>query len=214
MKAFVSWSGGKETLLACYKAMRYEDVTVGYCLNMISEDGERSRSHGVTSQLLRMQAEAIEIPIVQRKASWETYEEQFKQCIADLKRENISTGVFGDIDFQIHRDWVERVCGESGVKPLFPLWNETRKNILSDFLRCGFEAVVVATKADCLGQEWIGRKVDNDFVRELTLLGNIDLCGENGEYHTFVIDGPIFKRRVEITPKGIVKKGDHWFLEI
>ena len=122
MKAFVSWSGGKETSLSCYKVMQNQDVKVAYLLNMTSEDGKYSRSHGIGSDLLRAQSEAIEIPIVQRKTSWKTYEEEFKRAVSDLEKDGIEAGVFGDIDLQEHRDWVERVCREIGIKPILPLW--------------------------------------------------------------------------------------------
>ncbi len=201
MKVFISWSGGKETSLACYKVMQDEDIEVAYLLNMVSEDGEHSRSHGVSSGLLRLQAETIGIPIVQRRTTWQTYEEEFKKAISDLKKEGIQAGVFGDIDLQEHRDWVERVCKESSILPIFPLWQRKREEILKEFVDSGFEAIVVATKTDVLDSKWIGRKIDTQFIEDIKNLGNVDLCGEAGEYHTFVFSGPIFKKCVELRKK-------------
>jgi len=123
-KTFVSWSGGKETSLACYKAIQDESLKVKYLLNMVSEDGRRSRSHGVSAALLKAQSDAMGIPIIQRKTTWESYEEVFKEAVSKLKKEGIEIGVFGDIDLQGHRDWVERVSKEIEIKPLLPLWKE------------------------------------------------------------------------------------------
>ena len=221
MKAFVSWSGGKETSLSCYKVMQNQDVKVAYLLNMISEDGKYSRSHGIGSDLLRAQSEAIEIPIVQRKTSWKTYEEEFKRAVSDLEKDGIEAGVFGDIDLQEHRDWVERVCREIGIKPILPLWtppthhpNKKREELLKEFIQVGFKAIVIATNADFLGKEWLGREINGEFIKDLKVLENIDLCGEKGEYHTFVFDGPIFKKSVEFIIGKKVLKDKHWFLEL
>ncbi len=212
MKVFVSWSGGKETSLSCYRVMQKEDTKVSCLLNMISEDGRHSRSHGVNSALLKLQAEAIEIPLVQRKTTWKSYEKEFKKAVSDLKRQGIQAGVFGDIDLQEHRDWVERICKEVGIKPILPLWKEKREELLEEFIKAGFKAIVVTTNADFLGKEWLGREINNEFIKELKALGNIDLCGEKGEYHTFVYDGPIFRRPVEFAMGRKLLKDKHWFL--
>lgn len=197
-KCFVSWSGGKDTCLACYKAMRDPDIEVTCLLNMVSEDGKYSRSHGVSSQVLREQASAIGLPIIQKKSSWDTYEKEFKEAVMELKKSGISAGIFGDIDFQVHRDWVERVCKDTGIKPIFPLWKGDRESIIKEFIASGFEAMVVSVRKDIIGPEWIGRKMDEKFLDHIRPLGNVDLCGEAGEYHTLVVSGPIFKRRMEV----------------
>ncbi len=214
LRTFVSWSGGKETSLSCYRVTQKQDIKVVYLLNMISEDGKHSRSHGISSSLLRLQAEAIGIPIFQRRTTWETYEEEFKKAVLELKKKGIDTGIFGDIDLQGHRDWVERVCKEVGIKSILPLWREERKDLLEEFIEAGFKAIVVATNAEYLGQEWLGREIDEKFVEGLKAIGDVDLCGEKGEFHTFVYDGPIFKIPVEVTVGKTVLKDKHWFLEL
>ncbi|MEW6095113.1 MAG: diphthine--ammonia ligase [bacterium] len=213
MNAFISWSGGKETSLACYRAMQDEAFEIKYLLNMVSEDGGHSRSHGISSDLLRAQAETIGIPILQRKTTWEEYEEEFKEAILDFK-EDVQVGIFGDIDLQEHRDWVERVCKDMDIKPILPLWKEEREKLLEEFIEAGFKAIVVATNPQFLGKEWLGRNINNKFINDLKNLNDIDLCGENGEYHTFVYDGPIFKNPVGFTIGEKVLKDKHWFLEL
>ncbi len=214
MKAFVSWSGGKETSLACYKVMQNPGIEVAYFLNMISEDGRHSRSHGVSSKLLKLQAEAVGIPIIQRRTTWDTYEEVFKKAVLALKEKGVATGIFGDIDLQEHRDWVERVSRDVGIKPILPLWKEKREELLKEFIQAGFRAIIVSLRVDLLGKEWLGRRINEDFVNDLKKVGNIDLCGENGEYHTFVYDGPIFKRNIDILNTKKIKNDKHWFLDI
>jgi len=181
---------------------------------MVSEDGMRSRSHGLRSELLKLQAQAMGIPIVQRKTTWQNYEEEFKKAVGSFVKEGVQAGVFGDIDFQEHRDWVDRVCKEVGIKPILPLWKREREKLITEFVHLGFKAIIVATNSEFLGKEWLGRRIDRKLIKELKATGNVDLCGEGGEYHTFVYDGPIFKKPVEFTMGKKVLKDKHWFLEI
>ena len=214
MRAFVSWSGGKDASFSFYKAAQNRDIEIAYFLNMISENGKHSRTHGISSGLMSLQAQTIGVSIVQRKTTWETYEKEFKKALLGFKKEGVQTGIFGDIDIRAHRDWVERVCGECGVKPLFPLWQRERSRILREFIHSGFEAVVVAVKANILGSTWVGRRIDEEFVEELEKLNSVDLCGETGEYHTFVFDGPIFKKKIRILETEKIHKDKNWFLNI
>jgi len=213
-RVFVSWSGGKETALSCFRVMQNKNFKVVCLLNMISEDGKYSRSHGINSELLKIQTEAIRIPLVQRKTTWRTYEEEFKKMVLEFKKEGVKAGVFGDIDLQEHRDWVERVCKDIDIKPMLPLWKEEREKLLEEFIRVGFKARIVATNAQFLGEEWLGREINSEFIKELKALGTVDLCGEKGEYHTFVYDGPIFKKPVDFTVGKKVLKDNHWFLKL
>ena len=213
LKAFVSWSGGKDAALSYYRAMKNFHVT--HLLNMIAEDGQISRSHGIRTDVLRLQAEAMGFPIVQPRSSWETYEAEFKKALADLKDSGVEAGIFGDIDLEEHREWVERVSRESGMEAVLPLWGEkNRENLIEELIESGFEAVVVATKKDLLGPEWLGRSIDHDFVRDISKIKGVDISGEGGEYHTFVISGPIFKKRINILKSEKITRDGHCFLDI
>ena len=215
-QVFTSWSGGKDSCLACYRAT-VSGLKVHYLANMITEDGKRSWTHGQSPQLLHIQSQAIGIPLVQRQTTMANYEAEFKDLLLALKEEDITGGVFGDIDFEEHRHWIERVCGEVDITPYLPLWGESQEKIMRDFIDLGFEAIVVATRSDLLGEEWLGRTVDLDFLKLLDELGKtkeITPCGEAGEYHTLVIDGPLFKKRVEIVESRKVLREGRWFLEI
>ncbi|MBU0683839.1 MAG: diphthine--ammonia ligase [Candidatus Omnitrophota bacterium] len=214
MKSFISWSGGKDACLSYYKAVKNEDVEALCFLNMVSEDGKKSRTHGISSALLRAQAEAIDLPIFQNKTTWNNYETEFKKTVLSLKQKDVVSGVFGDIDLDEHRQWVERVCRETGVSPIFPLWQREREELLSEFIGAGFEAIVVAVKKDVLGPEWLGRKIDKSFMRDLKKMESVDLCGEAGEYHTFVYNGPLFNKRIKIKSTDKQKGEKSNFLKI
>ncbi len=216
MKVFVSWSGGKDCSLVRYLAEQNR-LDVRYLLNMVTEDGERSWSHGLSSEILETQAQAMEIPLIRHRTTQAEYEAEFKKALRSLKEEGVAGGVFGDIDFEPHREWVTRVCKESGIEPILPLWGLSQDKIMQDFLASGLEAKVVVTKAEFMGEEWLGRTVDSVFVRDLQELMKtkpITLCGEAGEYHTLVTDGPHFKKRLELQKTGKALRDSYWFLDI
>ncbi len=209
MKVFASWSGGKECALATYKAIS-QGYQVSYLVNFISEDGERSRSHGIPATVLRLQSKAIGVPIIQVKTSWENYEENFKKVVTELKGKGIQGGVFGDMDLEEHREWIERLCSELQIKPLLPLWGVEPGKLLAEFLGYGFTAIVVATR---LEESLLGRSLDKSFLDEIQKF-NCHPCGESGEYHTFVTSGPIFKKPLKVTQGKRERRDNVWFLEI
>ena len=215
-QVFTSWSGGKDSCLACYRAS-INGLKVRYLANTVTEDGKRSYSHGLLAEVLQIQSQAIGIPLVQRRTSRDNYEAEFKSMLRAFKQEGVEGGVFGDIDFNEHRQWIDRVCQEVDITPHLPLWGESQGKILRDFIDLGFEAIVIATKADLLGEECLGRRVDLDFLKlleELRETKGITPCGEAGEYHTLVINGPLFQKRIDILKTKKVLRDEHWFLEI
>jgi diphthine-ammonia ligase len=213
-QAFASWSGGKDGCLALYRA-KQAGMDIRFLVNMITEDGIRSCSHGIRAEVIKKQAGAMGIPIVQKPTTTDTYEKVFVDTLKELKKKGVTDGVFGDIDFNPHREWNERVCGGAGIRVHLPLWLEDQTKLMEEFIDAGFKSVVVAVKADLLGKEYLGRTVDKQFIADLAKLGKgITPCGEAGEYHTLVVDGPIFEKRLEIIESEKVSRGDHHFLEI
>jgi diphthine-ammonia ligase len=212
MKVFASWSGGKESCLACYKAV-LEGFEVSYLVNMVTLDGLRSMTHRIDSHVLCMQSVCLGVPLIQKRTTWEEYENDFKEVVKELKLEGVEAGVFGDIDIQEHRNWVERVCKESEIKAIEPLWGTERKRVLEEFINAGFKAIVVCARADLLEKEVLGLYIDEQFLKYLAKF-NIDMCGENGEYHTFVLDGPLFNRSIEVITDKKIRKDGYWFLKI
>jgi len=214
LKVFTSWSGGKDCCLALYRA-KTAGMDVRCLANMVTADGMRSCSHGIAATVIKRQAEALGIPIAQRRTTSETYEAEFIKLLKDFKWDGIEGGVFGDIDFGPHREWIEKVGEAAGVTPHLLLWQEDQAKLMAEFLDAGFTAVVVAVKADLLDKKVLGRIVDRKFLIYLEGLNKgITPCGEAGEFHTLVIDGPLFGKRLEITESEKVTRGDHHFLEI
>ena len=198
MKATVSWSGGKDSCFACYKAME-EGFEIQSLLTMMNNRGESS-FHMINADLLDAQSAAIGIPIVKCTTAPETYEHDFKNSLRQLRSAGVGGIVTGDI-FEVAQHeagWLERVCKATGMKPIRPLWRRNTRQILDEFIELGFKATVVRVNLGLLGEEFLGRSLDTEFLSELARLENIDPCGERGEYHTLVTDGPLFNNRIEI----------------
>jgi len=212
-QAFASWSGGKDCCMACYLAS-VGGLKIRYLLNMVTEDGKTSWSHGMAAQWLDMQSKAIGIPLVQKRTTQADYEAAFKSTMVDFKQDGITAGVFGDIDFNAHKEWINRVCAAGGITPHLPLWEMDQNKILKDFVDLGFETIVVSTNPELMDESWLGRKIDRNFIADINKLKNVTPCGESGEYHTLVIDGPIFKKRLEVIKANKVLRDKHWFFEI
>ena len=207
-----SWSGGKDSCLAYWKAIG-GGFKVNHLLNFIHADSTKSMSHGLDSKLIALQAEAMGLPILQQKVTWDTYEAGFKNALEMLKPEGVKGLVTGDIYLQEHKDWIDRVCGEVGVIALLPLWGMNSDALLMEFIEAGFKAVIVSVKAKFMGKEWLGKQLDKDIASELNRLG-VDVCGEAGEFHTFVYDGPSFKRPIKFGDTAVVSRDGHWTLNI
>ena len=216
LKVAVSWSGGKDSCFSLYRATS-SGLQPCFLLNMVNRDAKRSMSHGLDPKLIAAQAEVLEIPILQRETTWDTYEQDFKEAVAELKQQGVDGIVFGEIDIEGHKNWVERVCVELEVIAILPLWGDKPHTLLNEFLQAGFEAIVVSAKAEFFGDEWLGKRMSQDFIGELSRLHeefNLHPCGEQGEYHTFVTDGPIFKRRIKIIDSHKVLREGYRFLDI
>jgi len=207
-----SWSGGKDSCLALYKAIK-QGYEVKYLLTMMSEKGNGSRSHGIHSGLLREQAEKLNMEMIQRRASWKDYEREFLGVLGELKRKGVECGVFGDIDTQEHLDWVERVCKTAGMQYLEPLWRCDRTNVLREFIDAGFRAIIVSCDGNRMGEAYLGRELTLGLAAELHSI-NVDAAGEYGEYHSFVYDGPIFRERIDFKAGNVRRNNNYLFLEM
>jgi Predicted ATPases of PP-loop superfamily len=214
MKSFISWSGGKDCMYALHLFLKDKRNEVACLLNMCSADGERSGSHGLSRGLIRLQAEAMHIPVVQQPIEDENYEYSFKKAITELKEQGVDSGVFGDIYLQEHRDWIERVCRETGITPVFPLWKKDTEELMRSLIAEGFKTVVVAVRKEKLSGTFLGRQINGAFLADISAVSGADPCGENGEYHTFVFDGPLFDHAMPFSKKREYEDGRHWFLEI
>ncbi len=209
---FSSWSGGKDSYLALQRAVAGGGRAVAL-LTILREDGRLSHSHGLPLAFVERQAAALGLPLVSRAASWDTYEAAFLDALAELRDLGAEVGVFGDIDLQPHRDWVERVCGLAGLDACLPLWLEPRRALLDELFATGVEATIVTVNTERLGEEFLGRRLEPGLVPELEAAG-VDACGEEGEFHTVVTAAPLFAAPLEITRHGTLAVDQYRFLTL
>jgi diphthine-ammonia ligase len=198
VKVVASWSGGKDSCFAYYLAMQQGYEVVNLLTMMMNET--KSNFHMIPSSILDAQSDAIGIPLVKQKATPKTYEDDFKGALRQFKAKGVEGLVTGDI-YEVaghEQGWLGRVLKEVGLTPIKPLWMGDTKQIYLDFLKTGFKATVVRTNLSKLGVEWLGRQLDKKFYDDILKLGNVDACGEGGEYHTVITDGPTFKKKIEI----------------
>lgn len=212
MRVASLWSGGKDSCFACYKA-----ITSGYdvatLINFAGSNPHTSLSHGLPAGVVLAQAESTGIPVMQKAMPQGAYRDEFKKLIVELKEtEEIEGIIFGDIYLQEHKDWIDKVCGELKVKAVLPLWGRDTKELILEIVDAGFKARIVAINAEVMGEEWLGRDIDRLFLKGLD--PRIDPCGEKGEFHTFVYEGPIFKKPIKFSVGRKILRSRHWFLEL
>ena len=203
-----SWSGGKDSCLACYLA-----IQKGMNVSRLVHFDRPNNLHGVDPALIRLQAELKGTPMVQQKVSQDEFEQNFKMTVSSLKKEGIKGMIFGDIYLEPHKEWVDRTCAELGIEAVEPLWGRQTEDIIREFLGLGFETIIASGDKKLIGREWIGRKMDDAFIEYLKAR-NLDVCGESGEFHTFVTAGPLFKGKIDITRSEVVARDGFWFLQV
>lgn len=209
---FCSWSGGKDSCLALYKAIQAGgDPT--YLLTMMTEEGKRSRAHGLSQEVLGKQAESLGIPLMTAATSWKNYEQVLRSSLDTLRDKGVEAGVFGDIDLVEHREWIEGVCEKEQIAPYFPLWNRGRVEVVQEFVRLGFQAVIVAVQEGVLSESFLGEPLTAELIDHMIEQG-IDPAGEAGEYHTVVAAGPIFKKPISFSMKDRSLRDGYWYLDI
>ncbi len=198
MKLICSWSGGKDSCFALHRATKKRHQ-VQNLLTMM-QDKSTSNFHMISSQLLDAQSEALGISIAKVPTTPKTYEEDFIKALTEAKKKGAEGIITGDIfDVALHEaGWLDKITSEIGLKPVRPLWHRDTTEVLNEWINEGFKATVVRMKKELLTMDYLGRNLDRSFFNDLKKLGNIDLCGEHGEYHTFVTDGPNFKKRIEV----------------
>ncbi|MCK0157531.1 diphthine--ammonia ligase [Cellulophaga sp. F20128] len=194
-KTYFNWSTGKDSALALYKLQQSNTYTVDKLLTTVSAAYNRVSMHGVRVELLEAQAKSIGLPLttilLDEKASMESYNAAMKTAMENLLTEKYTHCVFGDIYLEDLKIYREEKLKEVGVTGVFPLWKQNTKKLLKEFLQLGFKAITVCVNAKLLDPSFCGRILDENFLKDLP--ENVDPCGENGEFHTFVFDGPIFK---------------------
>lgn len=208
----MSWSGGKDSALAYYRAVVAGNVPV-VLFTMFELDGKRSRSHGLPLEILKTQADRMGMPLVIGKADWSGYEQEFIRQLKSFKAQGVEMGVYGDIDLEDHLKWVQKVSAEADIGVNHPLWQESRKELLLELVRSGFKAVITVVDTDRMDAAYLGRHFTEELIDELEAIG-IDPCGEEGEFHTVVIDGPIFVEAVPVEFGDTVINGNYHMLDV
>ncbi len=204
-----SWSGGKDS---CFALMQANNLSYSpkVLLNVLNEEGKISRSHGIPYSILQEQANRAGLHLHCISSSWAEYEMHFTNALKELKDGfQLTHAVFGDIDLQAHRDWEEKVCANAGLSAVLPLWKQERRALVMQMLEAGIETMIVSCN-EIMGERFIGKLITPSLINELELLG-VDACGENGEYHTLVLDCPLFSSAIDVRVEERVKHEGYWF---
>ncbi|KAB8152928.1 diphthine--ammonia ligase [Kordia sp. TARA_039_SRF] len=200
-KAYFNWSTGKDSVLALYHVLQQNDYKVTQLVTTVNKDYERVSMHGLRETLLDAQVARLQLPVQKiyfpAKVSMSAYDVTMKKATQQLVNNGFSVGIFGDIFLEDLRKYREEKLQEVGIKGVFPLWKKDTKALLKEFISLGFKAITVCVNAKLLDESFVGRILDENFINDLP--ENVDPCGENGEFHTFVFDGPIFSSSIEFT---------------
>ncbi len=207
MKTFINWSGGKDSALALYKA-RQQHFSVEALVTTVSQVQERITMHGVRTSLLKQQATALQIHlhtvVLPDDGGINTYDELMTQKYLQLQGEGFTHSVFGDIFLEDLKLYREKILAPTKLLPLFPLWKMNGEELLQQFFSLGFKAIVVCVNENYLDKSFCGKMLDENFISHLP--AGVDVCGENGEYHSFVFDGPGFFQPVKFITGEVVTK--------
>ena len=212
-KFIVSYSCGKDSTLALYRMIKDGHNPVALLIT-VDKKVVRSWFHGVPKDLLEEVSKSFNIPLLLVECQGEEYKTAFNKALNKAKKElGAEACVFGDIDLEAHRSWCTDRCKEANMEAIFPLWLEDREKLTFEFIDTGFKTIIKNVRLDVLSTEFLGKQLTREVVSEIVEAGS-DACGENGEYHTFVFDGPLFKYPINFKEKGIITNETHGFLDI
>ncbi|MGB7785667.1 MAG: diphthine--ammonia ligase [Salinimicrobium sp.] len=205
-KAFLNWSSGKDAAYALYLLQQQKQYAVEKLVCTVNSEVDRVSMHGLRKDLLLQQAKNIGIPLhiipLQGNVSMDTYNRIMKEEMQQLKQEGFTHSVFGDIFLEDLKAYREQQLQKVDLEAVFPLWKMDTKKLMQDFLKAGFKAITVSVNAAVLDSSFCGRSIDEEFLAGLP--ASVDPCGENGEFHTFVFDGPIFREPINFRKGEIV----------
>lgn len=197
-KAYISWSSGKDATFALHVAIASKDFSVEKLVTTLNTDFNRISMHGIRKGLLQQQAESLAIPLhiipLHGNISMDSYTSIMEEHMSELKNEGFETAIFGDIFLEDLMEFRENQLHAIGLEGKFPLWKKNTTELAHDFIELGYQAIVVCVNANVLDKSFCGRLFDEQFLSELP--ENVDPCGENGEFHTFVFDGPLFRKPI------------------
>ncbi|MBH0155309.1 diphthine--ammonia ligase [Fictibacillus sp. 5RED26] len=213
-KVAVCWSGGKDSCLALYRLLQ-EKHEVVCLLSMVSEEDERNHAHGIRLDILQLQADAIDIPLIMVNSAGE-YEASLIASLTSIKEQHgLDAIAFGSLYMEEDRKWNKQVAEKAGLEALFPVWilEEQASELLEEFISLGFQSIVCRASADILDSSWTGRVLNASFCEDIEATKSCSM-GEHGEYHTFVVDGPIFRKKLEVVHSDVILNSGLWSLDI
>ncbi|MCP3032064.1 diphthine--ammonia ligase [Halobacillus sp. A1] len=212
----VSWSGGKDSALALYKLLNSEGYRVEGLLSTTSSESERLPVHEVRRELIKKQAESLNLPLFEvqlpANADNETYEHTLSQQFAEFKKQDIEMIAFADLFLQEIREYRENLLERCGMKGVFPLWGMDTSDAAADIIELGIKTVITTVDTEKLSPQMLGRSYSAGFLKELP--DDIDPCGENGEFHTFVYDGPLFNEQIKVMAESVFETMNGRFAHI
>jgi uncharacterized protein (TIGR00290 family) len=215
-KIILSWSGGKDCALACYLIQdrgEYEIVTL---LTTITETYDRVSMHGVRRTLIDQQAESLGLPLeavyIPRESTNEDYEQRMGEFLLRHRERGVSSVAFGDVFLEDVRKYREENLARAGMEAVFPLWRKDTAELAGEFIDMGFEAIVTCVDSRVLDPSFIGREITHDFISGLP--SGVDPGGENGEFHSFVFNGPIFQRKINVSVGKVVLRDSFYFCDL
>ena len=212
----VSWSGGKDSCLALYELKKLNAFDIAALITTVTEDYDRVSMHGVRRVLLERQAEVMGLPlhqvVISRDATNAEYEERMAAALSKYAQLGVDSIAFGDLFLQDIRTYREQFLKRLQMKAMFPVWHRSTSDFVRDFVRLGFKALITCVNAEVLDESFAGRMIDNNFLQALP--HGVDPCGENGEFHTFVFDGPLFTEPVRFALGEKVLRGTFWFRDL
>jgi uncharacterized protein (TIGR00290 family) len=197
-KALFNWSSGKDSALALYKVLQDPEFEISCLLTSVSQEFQRISMHGVRIELLEQQAKSIGLPLeimqIPEMPTMEVYEIVVQTTLEKLKNKGLTHSIFGDIFLEDLRKYRDEKLAIMGFEGVFPLWKVPTHELIQEFIGLGFKTIVVCVNEHYLDKNFVGRIIDQDFINDLP--ENVDVCGENGEFHTFTFDGPIFSKPI------------------
>ena len=210
MNFVTSWSGGKDSCYAMMQAVQ-QGFIPKVLLNMMNENGKISRSHGLPLSILNQQAQKMQLPLEAVPATWGDYEAKFISTLKTLKSKfDLDAAVFGDIDLQPHKEWEDKVCEAASLKAILPLWKQNRIVLVNEMIENGIVTMIVSCNSQ-MGESYLGKILTKELAQELQEKG-IDPCGENGEFHTLVINCPLFSEAIELPEFKLITYNDYCFV--
>lgn len=212
-KILFSWSGGKDSSMALHKIQKSRNYEILALLTTVTKNYDRISMHGVRCTLLEQQAHSINIPLekiyLTGNANNDEYETKMKEKLTAYQDKGVSSVVFGDIFLEDLKKYREKNLSKIGMKGIFPLWKKDTMELAHQFIDMGFKAIITCVDSKVLNKNFVGRFYDRQFLNELP--AGVDPCGENGEFHSFVFDGPIFKNKITFTIGDIVFRDNRFY---